>query len=125
MTISNARILVHDGSTKKFLGYSRVGRVEIGDNVFIGADAIILPNVKIGSHVIIGAGSIVTHDIPDNSVVVGNPARVIKSCSEFLKENKKMMKTCRVYETHYSQKTKEEKNMMKTELRDGGIGFDI
>lgn len=88
MTISNARILTHDGSTKKFLGYSRVVRVEIGDNVFVGADAIILPNVKIVNQVIIGAGSVITHDIPDDSVAVGNPARVIKKCSEFLRERK-------------------------------------
>lgn len=75
VTISNARILAHDGSTKKILGYSRVGRVDIGDDVFIGAGGIILPNVKIGS--IVGTGAVVTRDIPDNSVAVGSPARVV------------------------------------------------
>lgn len=59
---------------KKILGYSRVGRIDIGNDVFIGASSIVLPNVKIGDKVIVGAGSIVTKDIPDNSVVVG------KSC---------------------------------------------
>ena len=75
VTISDARILTHDGSTKRALGRSRVGRVIIGNDVFIGADAVILPNVKIGSNVVIGAGAIVTRDIPDNSVAVGNPDR--------------------------------------------------
>ena len=55
-----------------------VGRIKIGDNCFIGMNSIILPNVKIGYNVVIGAGSIVTKNIPDNVVVTGNPAKVIK-----------------------------------------------
>lgn len=50
--------------------------VIIGDNVWIGGGAIILPGVVIGNNVVIGAGSVVTADIPDNSVAVGNPCRV-------------------------------------------------
>lgn len=53
--------------------------VTIGDNVWIGGRAIINPGVTIGNNVVIGSGSVVTHDIPDNSVAVGNPARVIKT----------------------------------------------
>ena len=52
--------------------------IYIEDYVWIGGGAIILPGVKIGKGSVIGAGSIVTHDIPDWSVAVGNPARVIK-----------------------------------------------
>lgn len=52
--------------------------VTIGDNVWIGGSATILPGVTIGNNVVIGAGSVVTHDIPHNCVAVGNPARVIK-----------------------------------------------
>ena len=52
--------------------------VIIGDNVWIGGGAIILPGVTIGNNVVIGAGSIVTKDIPDNVIAVGNPCRVIK-----------------------------------------------
>ena len=50
----------------------------VGDNVIIGAGAIIIGSVHIGSNVKIGAGAVVTHDIPDNCTVVGNPARIIQ-----------------------------------------------
>lgn len=53
--------------------------IRIGNDVWIGANAIILPGISIGNNVVIGAGSVVTQDIPDNSVAVGNPCRVIKS----------------------------------------------
>lgn len=56
----------------------KYGRVIIGDDVWIGANAVILPGVKIGSHSIIGAGAVVTKDIPKYSVAVGIPAKVIK-----------------------------------------------
>ena len=52
--------------------------IEIGDNVWIGGGAIILPGVVIGNNSVIGAGSVVTKDIPSNVLVVGNPCRVIK-----------------------------------------------
>ena len=47
------------------------------DNVFIGCNTTILPNVKIGPNVIIGAGSVIVNDVAPNTVVAGNPARVI------------------------------------------------
>lgn len=53
--------------------------IEIGDNSWIGGGSIINPGVKIGKNVVIGSGSVVTKDIPDNSVAVGNPCKVIKS----------------------------------------------
>lgn len=54
-------------------------KTTIGKNCFIGANAIIMCGVTIGDEVIVGAGAIVTKDVPSNSIVVGNPARVIKS----------------------------------------------
>jgi len=54
------------------------GNVTIGEGTHVGAGAIIIPNVKIGKWCIIGAGSIVIKDIPNNTTVVGNPARNIK-----------------------------------------------
>lgn len=62
---SNVRILAHDASTAKIGGVrTKIGIVEIGNNVFIGADSIVLCNTRIGDNVIIGAGSVVTKDIP-------------------------------------------------------------
>lgn len=63
--------------------------ITVGNDVYIGIRTIILPGVHIGNNVIIGAGSIVTHDIPDNSVAVGVPAKVIKTADEYLEKLKK------------------------------------
>ena len=52
--------------------------IKIGNSVWIGAGAIVLPGVTIGDRVVIGAGAVVNRDLPDNCVAVGNPARVIK-----------------------------------------------
>jgi acetyltransferase-like isoleucine patch superfamily enzyme len=65
------------------------GKVTIGDNVFIGTNAILLKGVSIGSNSIIGAGSIVTHTIPANSVAVGNPCQVIMTLEEYYSKRKK------------------------------------
>lgn len=51
----------------------------IGDNVTIGCNVSIIGGIKIGSNVIIGAGAVVINDVPDNSIVVGNPARILSS----------------------------------------------
>lgn len=79
-----AHILAHDASTKKFINYTKIGKVEIGNNVFIGAGSIILPNVKIGDNVIIGANSVVCKNIESNVVVAGNPAKVINTLDKYL-----------------------------------------
>jgi len=84
VTITHATLLAHDASTKKELGYTKIGHINIGSNVFIGFGSIILPNVSIGNKVIVGAGTIVSHDIPENSVVAGNPAQVICSYDEYM-----------------------------------------
>lgn len=65
-----------DTETRKTLEFSKP--VTIGNDCWIGGGAIILPGVSIGKNCIIGAGSVVTKDIPDDSMVVGNPAKVIK-----------------------------------------------
>lgn len=54
-------------------------QVTIGDDVWIGANAVILPGVTIGKHVVVAAGAVVTKDVPDNSLVGGVPARVLKN----------------------------------------------
>lgn len=61
--------------------------VIIEDNVFIGANTIVLKGVRIGRNSVVGAGSIVTRDVPPNSIAAGNPARVIKDMSGFFDTN--------------------------------------
>lgn len=53
-------------------------QIVISDNVWIGANSVVTAGVTIGKHVVVGAGSVVTKDLPDYSVAVGNPAKVIK-----------------------------------------------
>ena len=122
---SGSRLLTHDASTKKIVGYSKVGRIDIGDDVFIGAQSIVLPNVKIGNRVIVGAGSVVTKDIPENCVVAGNPARVIGTYDEFVEKNKADFESLPVWNTHYSKKSEEEKQQMRETLIKSGYGFDL
>lgn len=85
---SNVQFITHDGSVyhlkSKNPKVDLIGRICVGDNVFIGYQTIILPNVSIGSNVVIGAGAVVAKSIPPNSVAVGVPAKVIYSLDEYL-----------------------------------------
>lgn len=119
--ITGARILTHDASTKKALGYTKIGKVKIGDNVFIGINTIILPNVKIGNNVIVGAGTVVSKNIPDNSVVVGNPMKIVGTFESNIKKNIETIKISPIFKLNY-QMSKEEKTKMKNELSEK-IGF--
>ncbi len=60
--------------------------IEVGNSVWIGGNVVVLPGVKIGDHCVIGAGSVVTKDIPDNSVAVGNPCKVIRKIDEIFEK---------------------------------------
>lgn len=77
----NVTLLTHDGSTWLFRDEKgrrfQIARIEIGNDVFIGAGSIILPGVRIGDRVVVGTGSVVTRSIPSGSVVAGNPARFL------------------------------------------------
>lgn len=63
-------------------GYEYGIGITIGDNVWIGGNACIMPGVTIGNNVVIGAGSVVTKDIPDNVIAAGNPCRIIRTVTE-------------------------------------------
>lgn len=67
---------------------SSFGRIQIGDNVFIGMGSIILPNTQIGNNSIIGAGAVVKGIFPNNVVIAGNPAKVIQDLSKYQNKNK-------------------------------------
>lgn len=84
----NSVILAHDASTVTHSGQLRAERTVIGKNVFLGANAVVLPGVTIGDNAIIGAGSIVTKDVGSNMVVAGNPARPISTVGEYMRKCK-------------------------------------
>lgn len=88
---SGVNFITHDGGIKvlnslnRFSGkrMDKIAPITIGNNVYIGTGAYIMPGVNIGNNSIIGAGAIVTHDIPDNVVAVGIPARIIKHIEDY------------------------------------------
>lgn len=73
-----ARLLTHDMTRKKKLS------VTIGENCFIGGRSLIMPGVTVGNSCIVGAGSVVTKSVPDNCIVAGNPARILREGVELL-----------------------------------------
>ena len=91
---AGVNFVTHDGGVwvlREYLNDEKIdmfGRIQVGDNVHIGTNAIIMPNVKIGSNVIVGCGAIVTKDIPDNSIAVGVPARVIETLDEYVEKHR-------------------------------------
>lgn len=121
VTITGVKILTHDASTKKSLGYSKTGKVHIGNNVFVGWGSIILPNTTIGNNVVIGAGTVVAKDIPDNVVVAGNPVRVLFTYDEYIEKNKKLMSEKPVFDLFPDQLMTDEE--AKVKLVDVGSGY--
>ncbi len=81
---SGTEFITHDGGVHCFqgeIGGGIFGKITIGNNVFIGTNSIILLNTTIGNNCIVGAGSVVRGQFPDDSVIVGNPAKVIMKLS--------------------------------------------
>ena len=93
---SGVKFITHDGSTCLITDaqdkrYQRFAPIRVGTHVFIGVNSIIMPGVTIGSNVVIGAGSVVTKDIPDNSVAIGVPAKVVSNFADY---QAKIQNTC-------------------------------
>ncbi|GAA0353514.1 hypothetical protein GCM10009092_17360 [Bowmanella denitrificans] len=96
-TITGTTFLGHDASPTVFMPELKVrsqpylpgarrsyrSAIHVGDNVFIGVGTIVLAGVTIGSNVVIGAGSVVTKNVPNSTVVAGNPAKFIKRFEEY------------------------------------------
>ncbi len=77
---SGVKILSHDGASRMIdINDFGNGEVIIGNNIFIGVNALILKDVHIGDNSVIGSGAVVVKDVPPQSLVVGNPGRVIKT----------------------------------------------
>lgn len=120
-------LMAHDAGTKKSIGYTRIGKIHIGHNVFIGANATILPGVCIGDNSVVGANSVVTKDVPENMVVAGNPARVVATLEEFKEKNKKIMQATKVFGPEYrfsKRLTEAQKNEMKEAVSHGSAFID-
>lgn len=118
-------ILCHDASTKQFLNVTKIGRVTIGSNVFIGVGAVVLPNVTIGDNCIIGANSTVTHDVPSGTVVAGCPARMICSTEDYLRKERTRMEQAPCYGKEYTlrEAVPMEKRMEQKKALTGRIGY--
>jgi acetyltransferase-like isoleucine patch superfamily enzyme len=78
---SGTNFVTHDGSAwvirQEIPEIDVFGEIKVGDNTFIGSNSLILPGTRIGSNCVIGAGSVVRGVIPDNSVAIGNPAKIV------------------------------------------------
>mgnify|MGYP004614413491 CR=1 FL=1 len=87
------KFITHDGGTLLYRDIipdlELTKPIIVGDRVYIGNNVIILPGVTVGNNVVIGAGSVVTHDVPDNSVIAGVPAKIIKTSDEYLNKLQK------------------------------------
>jgi acetyltransferase-like isoleucine patch superfamily enzyme len=85
---AGVQFITHDGGTlilrKDHPDLEWTAPITIGNDVYIGLRAVIMPGVNIGNRCIIGTGAVVTKDIPDNSVAVGVPARVIRTVDDYL-----------------------------------------
>ncbi len=97
----NVRLIAHDASTKTHLGYTKIGKITIEKDCFIGDSTIILPGVTIGSNSIIGAGSVVVKSIPAYSVAAGNPAKIICKLDEYLQRIKALRDGKTVFSEEY------------------------
>ena len=94
---SGVRLITHDGGMRVLCNAGFVekadkfGCINIGNNVFIGIDTIILPNVNIGDNVVVGACSVVTKDLPSNGVYAGSPAKFICTIEQYYEKNKNLI----------------------------------
>lgn len=121
----NVHILAHDASTKMLLGVTKIGRVDIGNNIFIGAGSIILPSSTVENDVIIGAGSVVNGRIRSGYVYAGNPIKPICSIVEYNNKHKNNMKSFPVFDESYTVAggiTSKQKEEMKALLIES-IGY--
>ncbi len=116
------RFISHDACLWRSMGASRIGVIEVDDDVFIGAFSIVLPNIRIGKGAIVAAGSVVTKDVPEGLLVGGNPARVIQSVLALQEKVRTRMATAPTFGEEYRVKcggTVEMRRQMRSAMPDG------
>lgn len=84
-----SKIISHDSSLALSEGIIRFGNVKIGNNVFLGANSVVLAGSTIGDNCIIGAGAVVKGDFENYSVIAGNPAKKIMSTQDLVRKSRK------------------------------------
>lgn len=123
---SYVHIIAHDGSAKNHLnGYTKIVRVKIGNNCFLASGVVVLPGGKIGDNSIIGAGSVVTHDIPENILAFGAPAKPVCTIDEYNRKLDKLFDESPKFDESYTLRgkiTKKKKQEQKDALK-YGVGF--
>lgn len=85
---------------------SHLGCIEICDNVFVGSDSVILPNVRIGPNAVVAAGSVVTKDVPAGTIVAGCPAKVIGKFEDLV--NKRLLESKTIFEKDRDKRVENE-----------------
>jgi maltose O-acetyltransferase len=119
-------ILAHDASTKYHTGFTYVAPVRIGDGVFIGASAIILPGVTIGDGAIVGAGAVVSRDVPAGAVVAGVPAKVVGSAQATMASHLERLRSAPSFDSRYTierQMTESMRSAMVEAIQAFGYGY--
>ena len=120
---TGVRIIAHDASVKRRIGYTAVARVAIGRRVYIGMGATILPGVTVGDDAIVGAASVVHEDVEPGAVVAGNPARVVGTTAAHVARHADQLQHSPVFEgegwTRLSGITAERMDVMVRRLGSG------
>lgn len=90
---TEVKFITHDGATwvirnqEEYHKLLKFGKIILRDNCYIGRGAFLMPGIIVGENSIVGAGSVVTQNVPDNSVVAGNPAKYICSIREYAEKS--------------------------------------
>jgi len=97
----NVRLVAHDASTKRLLGATRLGRIVIEEDCFLGDSVLILPGVTVGKASIVGAGAVVSKSIPAGSLAAGNPARVLGTVEAYRQRQAQRLASGRRFPADY------------------------
>lgn len=87
---AGVKLFTHGGGQvlrEKYPDFDCFGKIELGDFVYLGNNALVMPGITIGNNVLVAAGSVITKSVPSNVVVGGNPAKILCSIDDYEKKN--------------------------------------